>query len=168
MITLSLISNSITELDDTVFKYLISLKIILLHHNKIKIIHRLLFSTNIELNQISLKNNLIYQFNLDVNPLIYLKYLELENNKLTTLNQSVFKNFFTDTSTKWLLLDNNTFKCECDMHWITELEVIPSNIVISVKDVCQSNNNTLKCWFKKSQSGEICQSINKNHCYDKG
>ena len=163
---LSLIHNSIIELNSTVFKYLTLVRTIRLQYNNIKIIHKLLFSTNIKLTTISLHHNLIHQFNLDVYPLINLEYIYLSNNKLTTLNQSVFKIIFTNTSKIELSLQNNTFKCVCDMHWVTELKVISKRIEISVEDVCQSNNNTLKCWFKKSK--EICQSINKSNCYDKG
>ena len=164
---LSLTDNKITELNKNIFIYLIKLKKNYLSHNKLKVIDSLLFNSNKKLTDIYLFNNLINAFNLDLNSLAYLKILDLKNNMLTTLQQSVFKNIFVNKTDFILSLQNNTFKCECNMNWITELDtIINIYIQISYKDVCQTYNISIHCWFYSNK--HICQSINKRICDDTG
>ena len=160
---LQLYNNKIKYINSSHFKYLVNLTAIHLWNNKITYIGRLLFSTNIKLEKIYLSNNLISQFDLDLKSLINLNVLDLKNNTLTTLLQSVFEVMFINTTIVSLLLHNNRFTCDCGTQWIRELENITNkNIHVSDTDKCQTNNRTIKCWFNLSK--DICQSINIRSC----
>ena len=138
----------------------------MLDYNQIKMIHRLLFSSNKKLEFISLSNNFINQFNLDFKPLTKLRFLHLYNNMLTTLKQSVFKNVFINTSELIMDIENNTFKCECDMNWIRDVKVRYDFVYILDRDMCETKNISTSCWFNISQ--HECPPINKSRCYDNG
>ena len=160
---LKLYNNKIKYINSSHFKYLVNLTAIYLWNNKITYIDRLLFSTNIKLEDIYISNNLISQFELDLKSLINLNILDLKNNSLTTLNQSVFEVLFVNRTRVKLSLNNNRFTCDCGTQWIRELENIANkNIKVSDTDMCEINNSTIKCWFNISK--DVCQTINIRSC----
>ena len=95
--------------------------------------------------------------------MINLNTLDLKNNVLTTLNQSIFEVVFVNRTRVKLSLNNNRFSCDCGMQWIRELENIANkNIKVSDRDTCEINNSIIKCWFNISK--DVCQSINILSC----
>ena len=159
--------NEISELDNILFKSLINLTFISLKNNKIRVIHNLLFRYNEKLRFINLCDNLITKFYINLETLPYLEFLNLEQNKLTTLNQSLFKHFIVKDNkpnNRTLRLNNNQFMCDCNMSWVTELGNISNiNITLSDNDVCISYNITLTCWFDYRE--DICPLYNKSICH---
>ena len=94
----------------------------------------------------------------------YLRYLDLSYNKLSTLNQNVFESYMLKNYTKWVMFNIkfNHFKCECDMHWVTNIENSKLNVKLDNTDICLNNNITTKCWFRYRE--KYCPIYNRNIC----
>ena len=129
-----------------------------LSNNKIQYIEKQLFKFNIKLKHIFLHKNLITSFHLYLYNLTQLQTLRLDVNKIKTLQNDVFRNFFTKKNT--LNLTSNNLACDCSMYWVRDTDV-QTNIKLSPNDKCTleiRKDLSVKCFIGKEKcTGPIAE-----------
>ena len=141
LVVLDLSYNNISILHDDQFSYLLELQYISMTKNYLKLISSSLFSKNINIKYIKLDFNDIVSFEFRLDVLKSLYRLDLVGNKLSTLTEMVFRNYFVKHTnySRFLAISNNIFKCNCTMYWIRELHNITLQIQMNNIELCTAN-----------------------------
>ena len=174
---LLLSNNSITTLHSNQFTVLINLQLLSLQFNSLTMILKETFRYNTKLLTINIGYNHITIFNADLSHLPDLITLNIESNKLTTLNEYVFKSFISgnESRKRFLSVHNNNLNCNCSMHWLLVMgDTMQASIshdiacAYTVQDMTQynaSNTIPLSC-FTDYIILEIsaCEQINITYC----
>ena len=113
LVYVNLEKNNISFLHRETFKNNIKLQNLYLSDNMLEVISNDTFQYNINLIVLSLKNNAITNIAGSWQQLTKLKRLVLYNNKLTELNENIFKL----KSLENLYVHANEFECGCEMEW---------------------------------------------------
>ena len=152
---LDLSINIIEVLHEDQFIDLIELSDLYLNNNNIIYIGVGVFRNNTKLEFIYLEHNNIEKFDFNLNRLPKLDYLIINDNRLSTLKESVFMYFLVEdkgrnkTFQRKLDVENNLFTCDCSMTWIRLIKV---HIVFyfNWKHTCTSDisgNISLQCFM---------------------
>ena len=81
-----------------------------------------------------LSNNSITNFDLNLDNLTFLIMLKINDNNITTLQESVFKSYFQHINI--LNITTNPIGCECSMNWLSNLTTIKTLINLNTDTMC--------------------------------
>ena len=162
-------SNHLTIIHDYQFSHLLELQYISIKNNYLKLISSSLFSKNINIKYIELDFNDIVSFEFRLDVLKSLLSLSLVHNKLSTLTDIVFRNYFVKHTnySRNLTISNNIFKCNCTMYWIRELHNITLQIQMNNIELCTANmsmNLPVSCFMRQLMDVK-CEQFKRDQCF---
>lgn len=136
IIEINLRYNSIDILPKTIFSTSTKLTHLDISHNRIFILNEVLFKETHSLRHLNLSFNNIYRIDGDWSHMIRLNYISLEHNKLSYLTRDVLGGFLTRNFTRILRLNSNRFQCNCNLKWLSSIEVKEHLLIANMADTC--------------------------------
>ena len=139
--TLVLSYNKLFSIHNESFKNLVALKRLILNNNKIETLVENIFSTNINLNVLDVRNNLIIDILYDFGQNKQLFKILLDGNPLQGLKRSAFESFMykkDGRQTVRMFLKLQYFKCDCSQLWLIKYE--PGYLMILGDVKCTHNS----------------------------
>ena len=163
--TLDLSHNNITSLNPNQFASLHNLTVIRLHHNYIETIEADIFRYNLKLSTIVLSYNNINSFKFNVSNLDNLTLLDMSNNGMTSLDETIFSTYLLRG--QYLMIFNNSFSCDCSMNWITKLNLNASSVLTKPNPKCSHDpkaNISVYCFMNFEDSTDNCPILQSTIC----
>ena len=149
-----------------IFRHQAKLEVLAISENKLRNLPRNVFSGLKNLKYLHLARNLLKTFDVDLSHLTHLVKVNLHDNQLETINESMRKDFDHHQALVWnftVNLDKNNFKCDCDnidfLRWMSESPVRFENIK---NYVCYFKDRTVG---NLSNAGRIYRTLEKE-CYN--
>ena len=121
---LDLSHNNVTSIHPNRFASLHNLTVIRLHHNYIETIGAVSY----------ISYNNINSFKFNVSNLDNLTLLDMSNNGMTSLDETIFSTYLLRG--RYLMIFNNRFSCDCSMSWIATLNLNKSRILTKPNPQC--------------------------------